>query len=287
MGDQGDRAAEYAARRAQIERAFTSLPPAGSQAYWDALTAAPTGAANVAGAHNSQSIPLEVLARCWRERISADRSQEADRVFGIIADRISHHLDLWANKIAGQTSGGRSSGLAEELEQECYLKTLESLRNEKSFLFESFMTALNRIEQHIAHAVMEREGQWQRTGVKRPRRAPARQTDSLDAAETPATPAPRQAFVADPAAEANLKGVEALADLDAALRALTTEQRALFYMRFQEGLTQREIADELGVTDRTVRHKLTDALNTLRALLADPDGAPRDPQGERKDNHDD
>jgi len=271
--------AAYAERRAQLERTFSSLPPAGSQAYWEALNA-PTA--------DGHGIPLEVLARCWRAWYGDYRSSESDQVFEIIIGRVEHHIDAWANRITFKTPAARASGLKEDLKQECYMQLLQDLASAKAFLFENFISTLTHIEQHVAHAVMEREGIWPRTGVRQPSRTPTSQIDSLNEMATPNTLETREARIADPAAEAHLRGVETLADLDAALSQLTPEQRALYYRAYQEDLPQTQIADELGITTRAVRYQLDAIKRTLRALLADPDDAPTgDSQGMRKDNRHD
>lgn len=284
MDDQGDPTATYAARRAQLEQAFTSLPKAGSAEYWAALSAP-----NTAG----DELALETLARCWRAWNDAIRIPEANRVFDLIQRRIGQRIERWAHKIARQAPGGVASALTDDLQQECFTAVWLDLRSSSDFLLEYFLGALTRIEQHTAHLVMEREGYWTRKGVKQPKRAPWRQVESLDAA--PATYAgadgeqrATEANLADPSAEAAFRRVEALADLGALLAALTPEQRDLFAKVYYEGLPQREIADDLGVTDRTVRNRLRELERALRALLADPDdSALSGPDAARKDGHDD
>jgi len=289
VDDQGDRTADYAARRAEIERTFAALPTAGSQAYWDALTTPVADNANSQGNQGMQTaMPLEVLARCWRAWTTSKRSWEAERVYEIIVERTAGRLTAWSNRIARQAPGGLASGLAEELQQECYIQLLDDLRAANSFLFENFLARLTRIEQHMAHAVMERDGNWQRKGVQRPSRAPATQTDSLNTPTAPDSPQTRADLLADPTAQARLQSVEFLADLEAALSQLSPDQRLLYYLSFEEGATQREIADQFDVTPRTVRTRLRDLEQQLHSLLDDPDDpSAGDSQGERKEHHHD
>lgn len=295
MDDQGDLAATYAERRGHLERTFTSLPPAGSQAYWDAL-AAPSA--------DGQGMPLEVLARCWRKWTVAYRAPEAERIFAIMMSRVDRRLDGWANKIAGQATGSRASGLAEELKQECLLKLWQDLKSAHDFLEENFLASLRRIQQKVANSVMEREGYWMRKGVKEPTRVPAALIDSLSQPPSGGEVEPAEAAgehralgerIPAPATDAAFALAEAFADLPAMMRQLSPELRATLLARIKsvaDGRTQREIASDLGVTDRTLRNwleKLDARLQAMDADAEDPSAnTPTSEQvGEQKDtDHD-
>ena len=74
--------------------------------------------------------------------------------------------------------------------------------------------------------------------------------------------ATRPTPVADLVAEA-----DARIDLDRALRALTTKQRAVVVLRFFEDQTEREAAQALGVSLGTVKSQTHAALTRLRELM--------------------
>lgn len=78
-----------------------------------------------------------------------------------------------------------------------------------------------------------------------------------------AGPIPRGATVT-PFARAH----ELALDLPAFLALLPEQERQIFLLRIVEGRTTREIAERLGLTDRTVRRHWTQTLRRLRALLA-------------------
>ncbi len=74
--------------------------------------------------------------------------------------------------------------------------------------------------------------------------------------------------------EALSVGVEAgrLLDLDRAMERLVERQRRVVELRFFAGLEEREIAEMLGVTERTVRRDWVKARAWLYAILYGPEG---------------
>ena len=74
----------------------------------------------------------------------------------------------------------------------------------------------------------------------------------------------------------DLAAVDARVVLAPALRHLAPRDRRIVYLRFFEGLTQREIGEQLGVTQMQVSRLLSRILRTLREALSD-DAAVPDP----------
>lgn len=72
-----------------------------------------------------------------------------------------------------------------------------------------------------------------------------------------------------PAADDGYDAAEARAMLAPAVRRLRGRDRTIVRMRFFEGLTQKEIGDEIGVTQMQVSRLLTRILGELRTELAD------------------
>lgn len=62
--------------------------------------------------------------------------------------------------------------------------------------------------------------------------------------------------------------------LEPLLRDLAPLERAVLRLRFAEGMTQREVAAELGLTQARVSRLLHRVLASMRASLADPAGVP-------------
>ena len=70
---------------------------------------------------------------------------------------------------------------------------------------------------------------------------------------------------------------EARATLDAGLSALPARERVILHLRFEEGLTQSQIADRVGVSQMHVSRLIRRALDALRESSGgpDPEGLPR------------
>lgn len=267
VGDEQD--ARYAARRAGIEQAYAALPPPGTPAYWKALEGA-----------QGEAPPLEALVRCYRERDTTGAHEQAERVYVLVQGRSQRPTQIWARKIAQYAPPHARRDLEAELEQACYVDLWRVMADSKQeFILVNFDHMLQRIQDHVAHAVMEQEGYWTRRGVGKPKRVPRKLTDSAD------HPAARDAEdsdaltppVPDPGAEGAFEQVELAADMDALLEALSPQDRALLHDQFWRDRTQDEIADALGVTDRTVRNRLARLYPKLRRLLF---GEEEDPHGD-------
>lgn len=242
----------YAGRRAALHQEFSSLPRPGSEAYWRRLR----------GEDGAEGPPLEVVARCLQERHAAHALSDAEQVFELILSRIQRNVDQWAWKIAGQASGSGRPQLKEDLEQQCFMKLWEELTQEgPTFLFEHFHHALGRLQQHVAHEVMEQAGEWQRSGVERSTRVPQQQVHSMQAEPKREDDVPLAHQLADPGAENAFDRAE-LSDLLDHVMALPPDQRTIVYDRYWRAEPQAVTAAKLGITDRTVR-------NQLQAILRD------------------
>lgn len=256
MGVEQDDA--YAARRAELDRRFSALPPADSPAYWQAIeTVDPAG-----------TLPLEVLGRCFRERWMAGVRADSERVYATIVKRVQARVAAWARGLAWHAPPGQQEALAEELAQECYLALWEELADPNdSFLLERFPHSLDRIQRHTAHAIMEREGLWRRRGVQKPTRVPRTETKRLDASGRDEESAPANDRIFDVKAEDAFERIELESDVQALLDSLSPEDRDLLYYCFWCDMQRDEVARQLGVTDRTVRSRLSRIYAELRRLL--------------------
>ena len=266
MGDEQD--ARYAARQAGIERAYAALPPPGTPAYWQALS----GAQGVA-------LPLEALVRCYREREAAGAHAAAERIYELVMGRSQRSTQFWARKIARQVPDHARQTLAEQLEQECDVELWRVMSDSnRAFILINFDHMLQCIQDHVAHAVMEQEGYWKRRGVGTPKRVPRKLIESTDrrAARDAEDPDTLALPVPDAHAEEAFEQIDLAVDVAELLDTLSPQDRALLHELHWRGLTQEEIAGKLGVTDRTVRNRLTRLYPILRQLLAGeeehPDG---------------
>jgi RNA polymerase sigma factor (sigma-70 family) len=245
----------YATRRAELEERYQALPPAGSADYWQRIEEADT----------SKRLPLEVLARCFRERNSAGVANHADRILEVIFARVRVSLERWSARIASQAKSGTIPQLREELEQECHMKLWGELAAEgPTFLLENFAHKLEKICGHVAQSLMEQAGHWQRRDVAQPTRIPTALTSSMDQQPASEDIPPLADLVPDQSA-AKAFDLAEWSDLFREVDQLPREARAIIYGTFYEGRTQQELAAELGVTDRTIRKRLKEILAQLRA----------------------
>ncbi len=273
VGDENDLARDprYAVRRATLDQQFQALPAVGTPAYWADLERTGEGA-----------LPLEVLVRCLRARLAAGASGDVDRLFAALLTRIGAALQWRARKEIAHYEAAQQMQLAPDIEAECYLELWRKLKDAKqTFLEENFMGCLEFMWRHAVHAILEREGIWQRPGVTHATRVPRQEMDALAAGkprpdggeEMPLEPA--DTVSVDPA-----EAVEQRVDLEAAIAELTPEQHQILYDLFWRDLPQKEVAERLGTTNRTVYNRLKTILARLRAAL---DADAERPGGEEED----
>lgn len=247
---------QYAARRAEMEQTFHTLPPAGSAAYWQRIET--TIEAN--------ALPLEVLARCVRERASAGAKVDAERVYAMVVRCIQRRAQYFARICTGTSSVGQHQQLAEEIEQECYVLVWRKLTSDNpGFLVERFTHDLDYQMRHAAHTIMEGAGIWQRSDVRTPTRVPDDERDSIEAGQRSGDGEVVEYPLPDTAAENEFDQVETRIDLAEAMNCLTPEQRRLLYDKFYRGLTEAEIAESLGLkSSRAVRYRLEGIFKLIR-----------------------
>ena len=246
---------QHAAWHAEMERVFQILPAAGTVEYWRRIEHAAA----------EDALPLEVLARCVQERARAGKSQDAERVFDLVWRRIQRRVQHFARSCASMSPVGQSPQIAQDIEQECYVLVWNKLASDRqTFLVERFTHALDYELQHAAHAVMEREGIWLRSDVARPRRVPVGARDSIEAGRRAGDNEIVDVIVPDPRAMDAYSEAETRLDLAEALRRLDPVQQRIVYDKFYRGLTDLEIAESLGLTDRAVRYRLATIYKHIR-----------------------
>lgn len=246
----------YAPRRAQLDAQFQALPPVGGD-YWRRIEE-PIA---------EQRLPLEVLARCYRERHTAGAVEDADRILNVIWRQVQPQVRQWSRDVAGRARSGMKPELREDLEQECFIKLWQELSDvddgeDEIFLLTHFEIAFLRLRQHVAQDVMKKAGEWQRPGVDKPTRIPTDVIDSIQATSEREGDFPLDDRLEDVTAQAPFRQVE-LSDLFDKAHALPEDQRTVIIDRFWEGLTQDKTAAKLGITPRMVRYLLRKALREL------------------------
>lgn len=255
----------YANRRAELDALFRALPPAGDAAYWRRIEGADTGSA----------LPLEVLVRCVREFSAAGAFDDAQRIFEVILRRIQSPVERWSWKIARQARSGMKTELHEDLAQECYEKLWKELTDDgPTFLQIHFVTALQRLCQHIAQDTMEKAGERKRKGVETPTRIPRAETESIEAKPKGEDDVPLLDQITDMRVQNAFEQAE-LSDLFDLVMKLPVDQRIIILDRYWDGRSQEETATKLGISDRMVRYRLPQILQYLRERY----------QGGEEDNH--
>ncbi len=247
----------YAPLRAQLDAEFHALPPVGSGDYWQRIEQ-PIA---------EQRLPLEVLARCYRERYAAGANDDANRVLKMIWRRVQPRVKHWSRDVAGMARSGMKPELQQDLEQECFIKLWQELSDDEAsddeiFLLTRFETAFLRLRQHVAQDVMKKAGEWQRPGVEKPTRVPTNVIDSIQATPEREGDFPLDDQLEDMDAQTPFRQVD-LSDLLDKVRELPEDQRTVIIDRFRESLPQDETAAKLGVTPRMVRYLLKKALREL------------------------
>lgn len=251
-------ARRYAEERAEHERRFQALPPAGSMAYWERLEDA------------QHPLPLEVLTRCLRERYFAGAEDDADRVMERLVRSVQKQVGFWSRGIAEHSRAAKHQGIADDLAQECYRALWEDLIDEDDHFFQThFISALTRLEQHVAHQVMTQAGEWTRQGTKKSSRVPVKERDSINAPRTDDDGHPLDLDLADTSSADDFERLEAQVIVADLLNQCDEQERRLVDAIFFRGITQKEAAAELGTTDRTIRNMLTRLCTKLRDLASD------------------
>ena len=133
---------------------------------------------------------------------------------------------------------------AEDLVQEALVSALKTRRS-----FES----LNQAEQYVRRAIASRYVDTVRSDS-----AARRRERSL----------PGEPNVPDPAG-----AVDAALDVASGLRSLPPRERACVALRYLDGLSTRETADALGISEGAVKRYLADGIAALNALLGTSDSA--------------
>lgn len=256
MGDDQDDG--YANRRNELERAFNALPEAGTTAYWRRIEQADGG----------QALSLETLARCLGERFAAGAFDASERIFTTILGRIQSLVAHQARRVARQAHGEPRTQLQEDLEQECYTKLWQELTREgPTFFLENFTHALARLQQHVAHAVMEQAGEWVRNKSTQPVRVPRKNIVSDSATRDGEGDPPVTDRQTDSTADAAFEQAD-LSDLRDLVDQLPADQRDLINDLFWRDLAREEIAAQRQVTTRTLYNWLKSIYHLLGVRYA-------------------
>jgi DNA-directed RNA polymerase specialized sigma24 family protein len=254
--DDGD--IELVKRRKGLADRYDALPAYGSVAYWKEIEACV-----------EEALPLELLVRCVREAMGREDDIGRKRLFEVIFRRTHSANEYWANNVI-KTMNLRveeQSVLVGDLYAdlcECVMRAL--IDRDRLFWEESFQHCLSFERRHVFRTFMTREGRWNSEAKKKTARIPRALVDSLDQPRQQSTGDLIEVHIEDETAQRDLLAVEH-SDLPRLILDLPDKLKAVVLLIFWEGRTEKDTAMVLGITDRTVRNRLRDALEILRHKL--------------------
>ena len=155
---------------------------------------------------------------------------------------------------------------AEDVTQQTFLSALDGL---SAFRAESsFATWINRIATHAALKILRK-----RAGLPT---IPLEESPALDGTEETIRDTPHPKYIADWKSSPSVLVAqhETRALLESALNKLDTRHRLVFVLRDMEGLSVRETADSLGISEANVKVRLLRARLQLREELTHAFGDP-------------
>lgn len=254
--DDGD--IELVKRRKGLVDRYDALPAYGSVAYWKEIEACV-----------EEALPLELLVRCVREAMGRGDDIGRKRLFEVIFRRTHSANEYWANNVIKTMNlhVEEQSALVGDLYAdlcECVMRAL--MDRDRLFWEESFQHCLSFERRHVFRTFMTREGWWNSEARKKTARIPRALVDSLDQPRQQSTGDLIEIHIEDETAQRDLLAVEQ-SDLPRLILDLPDKLKAVVLLIFWEGRTEKDTAMVLGITDRTVRNRLRDALEILRHKL--------------------
>jgi len=247
---------EVVRRRNYLADVYNSLPAYGSNAFWRIVEEPDVRLA----------LPLEVLVKCVRVAVSYGDNEERNRIVTVIIRRTQTSNEFWARHVlrALPMRAEEYNTFFSDLYADLCEHMIRALIDpERLFWEEHFEHCLRFERKHIYYAFMVREGRWHYHPDKRPERIPRSLMASLDQPVMNAEGEVVELAVNDDQAEEAVLAVE-YADLPGLVLRLPEKLRAMIWLIFWEGRTERDTAGILGVSDRTVRNRLHEALDILR-----------------------
>ena len=247
---------EVVRHRTYLADIYDSLPGYGSKAFWRIVEEPDL----------RSTLPLEVLVKCVRAAIAYGDNEGRNHIVTVIIRRTQASNEYWARHVLHTLS------LRIEdyniLFNDLYADLCEHLVRAlidpgRLFWEEHFEHCLCFERKHVYHAFMIREGRWHHHPDKRPERIPRTLIASLDQPIVDAEGEMVELPVSDEQAQQALLAVEH-ADLPLHVLHLPEKLKAVVWLMFWEGRTEKDTARILGITDRTVRNRLHEALKLLR-----------------------
>lgn len=248
-----------AQRRATLTALYDALPEYGSVAFWHAIEKTDMGLV----------LPLEVLVRCLRTAVAREDEQGRNRVIEVIFRRIQTNNEYWANTVLKHISllTDERKALVRDLFADLCESLIRALIDpQRLFWEENFQHCLRYERMHAYQSCMQREARWHRQQVQRSLRIPRKLVASLSRPIQHGDGELEMLEIEDEQAQNALLAVEH-DELPRLVLFLPEKLKAVVLLLFWEGKSTADAAHVLGVTDRTVRNRLRNALKLLRTKL--------------------
>lgn len=246
---------EGVAHGAVLSHCASVLPIYASDAFWSVVASVDT--------------PPEVLVSCLRISVDYGDDQGRNAIFSTIVCRIQQSNEYWATSVLKMLSlaPDERQALFCDLCADLYESLLRALVDrQRSFWEENFLHALQFERRHVYQAFMMREGRWCDRQVKQGTRIPRALVTRLDQPQQQQDGNICVLEIEDERAHSMLLAIEA-SDLLRLVLLLSVKLKAVVLLLFWEGRSEKETAQLLGITDRTVRNRRREALNLLREAL--------------------
>ncbi len=251
---------ELVRRRADLAAAFQALPTYASTTFWSLIEEPELKVA----------LPLEILVKCARVAIAREDDAGRNRIIEVIFRRTQAANEYWSWQVLNgvHVSSEERCTLAYDLYADLCERVIRALLDSKRLFWEeNFQHCLRFERQHTYQAFMTREGWWhhqQADGATR--RIPRVLFESLDQPVLHANGESWELDIEDEQAQQALLSVEQ-SDLPLLILHLPEKLKSVIWLLFWEGRTEKDAAQILGVSDRTIRNRLREALKSLRIIL--------------------
>jgi RNA polymerase sigma factor (sigma-70 family) len=248
-------------RRAVLSTAFQALPAYGSAEFWRL----------VEESQLKLTLPLEILVKCARVAIGQEDSTSRNRIIEMIFRRTQGANEYWSRQVLNRvhlTSEERGM-FAHDLYADLCERVIRAIMDTKRLFWEeNFQHCLCYERKHVYQAFMTREGRWynQHANDAVSRRVPHSLIGSLDQPVQHSNGESWEMDIEDERAQQALLSVEQH-DLPLQILNLPEKLKPVIWLIFWEGRTEKNVANILGVSDRTIRNRLHKALKLLRTVI--------------------
>lgn len=257
--EENEREELFVQRRAHFARLFATLPSYSSLAYWHVLEEPDTRLA----------LPLEVLVKCIRTSVARRDKVGQKRTFEILFRRIAASNARWVHNVlrTSHLSLNEQTLLAHDLYAdicECVIRAV--IDSSRLFWEENFLHCLSYERKHVYQTFMQREKRWHTDRNQASNHTSHPSLDSMDQSEVGIGRKTRTWRVEDEVAHQALLAVEQ-SDIPELVIGLPDKLKAVVLLIFWEDRTEKDTANILRITDRTVRNRLKRALLLLHQQL--------------------